>query len=232
MRLAAVEYDRFVGAVEHLSPQQWAAPTECPGWDVRAVVAHVLGMMELDTSSDELVRQITLATQRMHSSGGARIDALTAIQVEEHASLSTEALLAALRDAAAPALAGRALLTAEDRATPYDPGPPFDRPWTRGYLVDVVHTRDPWMHRVDIARATGTELALTPEHDGRIVADVVSDWARRHGQAFLLVLDGPAGGSFVAGGGGDRYELDAVEFCRILSGRAAGAGLLGHAVPF
>ncbi len=63
-----------------------------------------------------------------------------------------------------------------------------------GYLLDVILTRDPWMHRVDIARATGRDLVLTPEHDGRIVADVVAEWARRHGQPFTLTLTGPAGG--------------------------------------
>jgi hypothetical protein len=60
----------------------------------------------------------------------------------------------------------------------------------------------------------------------------VAEWAGRHGQPFTLVLDGPAGGTFLAGGGGDRYELDAVEFCRILSGRSGGSGLLSQEVPF
>ena len=105
--------------------------------------------------------------------------------------------------------------------------------WRMAYLFDVVLTRDPWMHRVDIARATGRELELTPGHDGRIVADVVGEWARRHGRPCTLVLTGPAGGSFVAGdGAGEHHELDAVEFCRIISGRASGAGLLTQEVPF
>ena len=79
--------------------------------------------------------------------------------------------------------------------------------------------RDTWMHRGDIARATGRELVLTPDHDGRIVADVVAEWARRHGRPFRLVLEGPAGGEFVQGDDGEQLRLDAVEFCRVLSGR-------------
>jgi hypothetical protein len=47
-----------------------------------------------------------------------------------------------------------------------------------------------------------------------------------------LLLTGPAGGSYVKGTGGTDLELDAVEFCRILSGRAPGAGLLTQFVPF
>lgn len=102
-----------------------------------------------------------------------------------------------------------------------------------GYLLHVILTRDPWMHRVDIARATGRELVLTPDHDGRIIADVVAEWARRHGQPFKLTLTGPAGGAFLSGdGAGERIAIDAVEFCRMLSGRAQGRGLLSQAVPF
>src|SRR2546430_1119880 len=80
-----------------------------------------------------------------------------------------------------------------------------------GSLMDVIHTRDCWMHRIDISRATGRDLVLTPEHDGRFVADVVGEWARRHGEPFTLTLTGPAGGTYVAGDGGGHIELDAVE---------------------
>lgn len=232
MELAGVEYDRFLEAVEGLTPAQWAAPTDCTGWDVRAIVGHLLGMIELDADPAELPRQVKAAVARMQATGGARIDALTAIQVEEHAALGIDELLARLRTTAPRALAARAALSAEDRAQPYDPGPPFDSLWTRGYLLDVIHTRDPFLHRVDIARATDTTLALTPDHDGRIVADVVAEWARRHGQACTLVLTGPAGGTYLSGDGGPHLELDAIEFCRVVSGRGTGAGLLAYPVPF
>ena len=88
------------------------------------------------------------------------------------------------------------------------------------------------MHRVDIARATGHTLELTPGHDGRLIADVVAEWARRHGRPFTLTLEGPAGGVFTSGVGGEAIAFDAVEFCRILSGRGAGTGLLTQEVPF
>jgi hypothetical protein len=104
--------------------------------------------------------------------------------------------------------------------------------WKMGYLLDVVLTRDPWMHRVDVARATGRDLDLTAEHDGRLVADVVAEWARRHGQPFTLTLTGTAGGTYVAGHAGEDITIDAVEFCRVLSGRAPGHGLLAQEVPF
>jgi hypothetical protein len=88
------------------------------------------------------------------------------------------------------------------------------------------------MHRVDITRAIGRDMVLTDGHDAPLVADVVAEWARRHGKPFTLVLTGLAGGTFVAGDGGETTELDAVEFCRILSGRAEGTGLVNTEVPF
>lgn len=50
--------------------------------------------------------------------------------------------------------------------------------WSIGYLTGVILTRDPWMHRLDLARATGQAPMLTSDHDGVIVADVVHEWAR------------------------------------------------------
>jgi uncharacterized protein (TIGR03083 family) len=232
MAIAEVEYARLLDTVDSLEPSDWAHPTDCAGWDVKAVIAHLLGMMKLLADRAEFGRQISIAGQRAAATGALRIDALTGLQVEEHAHLTTGELVAAVRAAAPAALAGRSATTAEERAALYTPGPPFDGDWTRGYLLDIIHNRDPWLHRIDIGRATGRDIALTPDHDGRIVADVVADWARRHGQPFTLVIDGSAGGTFVAAGGGETHELDAVEFCRILSGRATGSGLLNTEVPF
>ena len=97
---------------------------------------------------------------------------------------------------------------------------------------DVVYTRDTWMHRVDISRVVDRQVELTAEHDGVLVRDVVQEWASRHRQPFSLTLTGPAGGVFGAGADGPPLELDAVEFCRVVSGRGSGPGLLAQPVPF
>ena len=67
---------------------------------------------------------------------------------------------------------------------------------------------------------------------GDIVEDVVAEWAARHGESFHLILNGPAGGAFRHGDGARQLELDAVEFCRTVSGRTAGEGLLSFLVLF
>lgn len=107
-----------------------------------------------------------------------------------------------------------------------------DELWSLGYLLDTILTRDPWMHRSDLAVATGKPMTLTADHDGVIVADVVAEWASRHGKPFELELTGPAGGTWSDGRGGEQISMDAVEFCRTVSGRGSGVGLLATEVPF
>ena len=45
------------------------------------------------------------------------------------------------------------------------------------YVLDVLGLRDPWMHRVDLARATGRPLRLDA-NDRVIVAQVIADLGR------------------------------------------------------
>ena len=74
-------------------------------------------------------------------------------------------------------------------------------------------------------------MELTADHDGRLVADIVGEWASLHGDPFDLVLNGAAGGTFSQGTNGERVEIDAITFIRILSGRLPGTGVLAHPLP-
>jgi hypothetical protein len=107
--------------------------------------------------------------------------------------------------------------------------------WRLGYLNDTIYLRDMFMHRIDAARAVHRPLELTSDHEGRLVADIVREWAGRHQCPFDLELRGPAGGHFTKGGDATPVEcidLDAIEFCRVLAGRSEGTGLLHTIVPF
>jgi len=231
--LATTEFARLVELLRSLSPEDWARQTECPLWDVRAMVGHSLGMMTDFASYRSLVRRMRAATKASKASGDAFIDSMTALQVADNVALPTDELVARAAEEGPRQAHWRTKANRLFRRMPMKEevdGRP--ETWRMSYLLDVILTRDPWMHRVDIARATGRELVLTPDHDGHIVADVVAEWARRHGQPFTLHLTGPAGGEFVAGEGGEHITIDAVELCRTLSGRAEGEGLLRQTVPF
>ena len=231
--IAATEYRRFVDLLRALGPDDWSKPTECPAWDVRAMAGHTLGMMRDFTSLPNVLRRTRAAKKAAKAAGGPVIDSMTALQVADAAGLSNNALIEEASSTGLRAARWRTKPHPVFRQMPLKEavgGAP--ETWRMGYLLDIVLTRDPWMHRVDVSRVTGRPLVLTPEHDGRIVADVVAEWARRHGCPFRLELTGPAGGTFIKGDGDEEITLDAVEFCRILSGRAVGAGLLTQEVPF
>jgi hypothetical protein len=195
------------------------------------MTGRVLGMTETFTGLRRLVPTMRAAGKA--AGDGPFVDGLTAVQVRANARLSTDELIRRL-EVAGPIAARwrgrRRLMRRFPMKEELSDG--TEETWRMGYLVDVILTRDTWMHRVDLARATDRPMELTADHDGRIVADVVAEWARRHGQPFTLHLTGPAGGDYVSGTGGAELAIDAVEFCRTLSGRAPGSGLLAQAVPF
>lgn len=145
------------------------------------------------------------------------------MQVQEREALGPQEIVARLADIAPKTVRGRRHVPALVRkhARLAVDGPVHET-WTLGY-------------RVDAARATGRTLHVTAEHDGRIVADVVAEWARRHGRPFVLELEGAAGGTYVRqadSAGCEHLALDAVELCRTLAGRSPAAGLLATPVPF
>jgi uncharacterized protein (TIGR03083 family) len=237
-RLATAAYDQLIALLDELSVEEWDAPTECPGWTVADMVGHVIGSAKSFASVREQVRQQVWGFRHRVEFDGNSMDAYNALQVEDHRRLAPAERVAALRAVAGPAVRGRMRIPSAVRRISGSVAPGgstaagMPARETLGHLVDVIITRDVWTHRVDIARATGRELPLDPGTDGAIVADVVAEWAGRHRQPFELTLTGPAGGTFAQGDEGERLELDAVEFCRVLSGRTEGDGLLGVRVLF
>ena len=228
MELATVEYRRLDAVLRSLDADAWTAPTDCDAWDVRAMVAHLVGAAAAMASVRELARQAALGQRARR--GRDLVDGMNDVQVRERVERAPDELVDDLLATGARAVRARRRLPAAVRAVPLPFGPPLGvRPV--GYLMGRIYTRDAWMHRIDICRATGATLELTADHDGRIVDDIVDEWAGRHGQPYDLVLTGPAGGAW-SRGDGPGLELDAVELARTLAGRAPGDGLLAHRVPF
>jgi uncharacterized protein (TIGR03083 family) len=239
MRLAQTEYQRVTDAIDALQPEDWTRPTDCTAWDVRQLVAHIAGQAKLFSTPVELARQIRAAKARQQP-GQAGVDALTALQVEERHHLRPEDLRTELHRVGPRGAKGRRRVPGyvrRRRAPGVEVVNGVPEAWSIGYVTDVIATRDIWMHRLDLARATGRDPVLTANHDGVIVADIVAEWARRHGQPYRLELTGPAGGSWSSGAAGEEIVMDAADFCRIVSGRLGpearrSTGLLTTQVPF
>jgi uncharacterized protein (TIGR03083 family) len=236
MRLQARELDLTLTVLRALDDAGWNAQTDCPAWDVKAMYKHVLGACEAGASMGENVHQLRKARSYRKHHGGPLEAALSAVQVRERADLSPSQIVERLATVAPRTIRGRTRVPGlvRDHAKIAVDGP-VSETWTLGYLIDTIYLRDLWMHRVDVAHAVNRPMELSPEHDLRIVADVVAEWGRRHGKPFLLELTGPAGGTYARDQGAPETEqisMDAVEFCRTLAGRRQATGMLATVVPF
>ena len=229
--LALEEFVRFADLTASLKPDEWATPTDCTGWDVRTMVLHVLGSGDAQASVRQFVHQLRRGIPlNKEIESHHWVDGLNELQIRERDHLSNDEVVARLRAVGPRAVKGRWRTPPPARYLPMPIGPPIG--WAPlKYLLDVGFTRDVWAHRIDIHAAIDRPMHLTADHDGRLVADIVAEWAALHGEPFELVLDGPAGGKFSQGTDGERVDIDAFDFIRVLSGRLPGTGVLGHPLP-
>lgn len=230
-RLAEEEFVRFATTAASLTPEEWATPTDCTGWDVRKMALHVLGSADAQASVRQFVHQLRCGLALNKKIDAHHwVDGLNEVQIRERERLSNEELVAQLTAVGPRAVKGRWTTPMPMRYFPLPFGPPVG--WAPlKYLLDVGFTRDTWAHRVDIHHSIGRPMGLTAEHDGRLVADIVLEWADIHGEPFELVLGGAAGGTFSQGVDGERVEIDALDFIRTLTGRLPGTGVLRHPLP-
>jgi uncharacterized protein (TIGR03083 family) len=232
MTIAAVEVDKFGAALRELRPADWTKPTDCTRWDVQALTAHVVGSHAAQASPREFARQVR-AGRPVVAEIGAQYwwDGMNEIHVRDRAGRSAEQLITEWDQNSQQALRARRRLPRPIAWLPLLklPEPVGRQPLS--YLFDVGFTRDLWMHRIDLTQAAGTNFDADPDHDGRIVADLVAEWATTHHEPFTLTLTGPAGGNYTSGENGEHVEIDAIDFCRTIAGRRTGHGILRHPLP-
>ena len=229
--LAESEFARFAELALSLTDEEWVMPTDCPGWDVRKMSLHVLGSADAQASVREFVHQFRRGKPLNKEIDSHHwVDGLNELQIRERDHLSNDELVAQLASVGPKAVRGRWRTPPPARYLPLPFGPPIG--WAPlKYLLDVGFTRDVWAHRIDIHAAIGRPMHLTADHDGRLVADIVVEWADIHGEAFELVLEGAAGGKYSHGVDGERVEIDVLDFIRTLAGRLPGTGVLSNALP-
>jgi uncharacterized protein (TIGR03083 family) len=225
--IALEEFRRYATLNASLTDDDWRAPTDCTLWDVRKMSLHVLGAAEAQASAKEFLHQFVKGYRLARTLPDAHhfVDGINELQIRDRARLTNAELVAQLGAIGPKAVRGRWRTPAPMRRLPiYFPEPVGWQPLE--YLLDVGFTRDVFAHRIDVARATGRELELSTGHDGRLVADMVSEWGDLHDLTYELVLTGPAGGTFARGTRGTLQELDAIEFVRVISGRLPDSGIV------
>jgi uncharacterized protein (TIGR03083 family) len=229
--LAAREFVRFAELAASLTAEEWETPTDCPGWDVRTMTRHVLGSADAQASPAQFLHQLRRGLPlNKQIESHHWVDGLNECQIRERRRLSDQEVVAQLQAVGPKAVKGRWRTPPPLRYLPLPFGPTVG--WKPlKYLLDVGFTRDVWAHRIDIHAVINRPMHLTADHDGRLVADIVAEWASIHREPFELVLAGVAGGEFSHGVGGERVEIDAIEFIRVLAGRRPGTGVLRHPLP-
>jgi hypothetical protein len=163
------------------------------------------------------------------------VDAMNARQLADRAGRSPEELIRELRRVGPKAINTRQRLPWLLRRLPVPFGPPLGTV-PIAYLTDLIYTRDTWMHRADICRATGKPFVQTPEHDGRVVALVLRDMAqqlkeRLRGQSVIFDLAGPAGGRYRLGKMAEPtaiIKMEVLEFNRLASDRISPAEVVAQ----
>jgi uncharacterized protein (TIGR03083 family) len=219
--VATAELEACLALLSNLDDSHWAAPTDCAGWTVRELTAHLAGQYQGLAKPGVYLRRHRRAHRRYPAL--SRLDADNRQQIDDLGGRTGPELAAMLAAIGPQAIRARrripGLVRRQHIGRMYPEEPlPDDR---LGYVLDVLGLRDPWMHRVDLARATGRPLRLGA-HDRVITGQVIADLARAWpGPPVLLELTGPAGGRWTLGTEppAATVQADTVDYLRALSGR-------------
>lgn len=207
--LLADEWTRLDDLYAGLSPDQWKAPTELPGWDVADVLAHVIGTeLLLAGEQPPAVEPSEVAHVRND------IGRLNETWVESMRSTPPAELLARFREVTARRLESlRAMSTADFDAASMTPRGP-------GTYRDFMDVRvfDCWFHENDVRRALGLDESL----EGPVVAHSLGECVRPmgfvvgkkagapQGSTVVFELSGPEARTFAVGVEGRAALLDKV----------------------
>ncbi len=220
--LAIEEWKRLLAFAETFQADDWSKPTMCTEWTVRDMMAHQAGAYATYSSFSEFRRQYLNPPQK----GRLPEDVINAIQIADRKNKSNAELIQEIREKGPHTIKNRHRIPFFMRAV-FLPRPDGSKLYL-SYMLDVIYSRDTWMHRVDLARATHREMKMTREHDGRMVALVMRDVNTQlapkvGGDALDIELTGLAGGVWRIGNAANARAticMDAVEFNIYASGRS------------
>jgi uncharacterized protein (TIGR03083 family) len=218
--LLMTELGRFMGLVETLGLEDWGKPTACSAWTVRDILAHQAGGYASGSGYKELIHQYI----NLPKWGQLPEDRINEVQLSERSGKSPAELMAELRRVGPVAAQKWAYQFRLLKLVTIPHG-------TAGslglrHLMWVIHSRDTWMHRLDICRATGRKFEQSAEHDGRIAALVMRDVVKAvgrglDGQSIAFDLTGVSGGGWKIGEGqaAASVRMDVLDFNIFASGR-------------
>lgn len=215
------EVDAMAALLGTLSAEEWGLPTECSRWNVRDIVAHMIGNAEITLDPDLMAQRVRDGTTTYPEL--YRLDAMNEMAVDAWRGRAAGELVTEFTRIWRQMVEALPGMPESARKQEFDTGYPDAPPIRLGYVVDIIFTRDLWMHRVDICRATGREFA-TDQHDRGVIEQALRDldgeWV---GPPIVLELTGAVPGDWQIGTGGAvaTVQGDTVGVMRNLSGRTA-----------
>jgi uncharacterized protein (TIGR03083 family) len=224
-QLRAVEIAAWTELLATLGPPDWSRPTVCTLWDVKDIVGHLCGHAEEDLYPWLFPLRDRRAARRHPQM--SYIDRHMQIQVDEHRELPPAQLHG--RFLSLWPRANRRLRRIPNLVRRLQLPTGLNRPSkvSLGYLHDVIHARDLWMHRHDVCHATDKPFEIGA-HDRIVVEQTIRDLDHQWtGPAVILELTGAAGGAWQIGAGEPvaSVRADAVEYMRTLAGRRDNSAL-------
>ena len=205
--------------LRQLGDRDWQRPTDCTDWDVRALVSHLVAQCEDGLRLGTMLRRELAGRRRYPDKAG--VDAHMAVQVDDHRSEPGPGLVERFGLLWPRAVQARRRRPGALRRIKVSSGVPGMPRFSIGYLLDVIYNRDLWMHRLDLALATGQPFAIVG-HDRHIVEQVIRDLALAwSAPSITLELTGPAGGTWLIGPSEPiaAIRAEATAMMRALAGR-------------
>lgn len=203
-------FDSIDAICAELDDRQWAHMTECPGWSVKDVISHLIGIESMVIGRPATTHRATALAHVRNPLGE-----MNEHEVDARRDVSGSAVLAEWREVSS---IRRALLVAADDDWF---AAPTDTPVGSGTNEDfiAIRTLDVWVHEQDIRRALGL-----PGHDTGPAAELTIDRLARSlpmilgkraaagdGQSAAIVLSGPVERRWtltVSGGRGTFADVD------------------------
>jgi uncharacterized protein (TIGR03083 family) len=200
------ERDALLALLKDLSPEEWDAPTICPGWSVKDIAGHLLGddLGMLSWGRDSYDSPDFASGLDISTLSGliVAIDRQNAVWVEAMRRLSPRVVTELLAWTGPPTEAYFASLDPDAIGGPIDWAGPEPAPL---WLHIAREYTERWVHQQHIRDAVGrpglTErrwLGPVLEAFVRGLARVVASEVRPDGTTLRLVITGDAGGDWVA----------------------------------
>lgn len=223
--IARAELACFLELISELDPADLDRPTHCSLWSVRDVVAHQASHAQSGSGIRGFFAQLDpRLTRAYRRTGMSMLDALNQAQVDRRKDQPFDAVVTELKHGAEASIEARVRLHWLTRLLRAPVHPVGLMPLST--LLTEIFPRDMWIHRLDIADATGRPFRLDAEHNDAIIAGIVRDAAkhaskRLPGTAVELRLRGPRERTW-SFGTGERmsFAMDVADFARLASERA------------